>query len=420
MKKIVLLFLSVSTFCIQNSKAGGFKIALQGQKQTGMAGTGVGFAQDAATIYYNPAGMSFTTNQVNLGMSFLFPQTSFLEKGTNTIYNSVNQMFTPFSLYADCSLSKAIKLGLGVYTPFGTGVKYPSNWSGRYTLDEIELKTIFYQPTLSLKLGNNFSLGAGFIYATGDVMLRKDLPITSGTNYDVANAQLDGSGKGFGFNVGAYLKASDRFNLGATYHSKVTMKVDEGDAIFSNIPVALASTFPTHNTFKTDLALPSEIAVGLSYKITNELTIAIDFNHTMWKSFDSLGFDYALNTSAVSDKKSPRLYENASCIRFGAQLEASKHVNLRAGLFFDQTPVQDGYVAPELPDNNKVGLSAGATFKLDERFQLDLSLLYENVAAREQRNKETGLDGTFQTEVIAPGVGITYLFQKRTTKRKNY
>ncbi len=410
----------VSFLCVQQVFAGGFKIALQGQKQIGMASTGVGFAQDASTIYFNPAGMSFITNQVNGGMTGLFPSVSFLEKGTNNIYNTVNQMFTPFSLYASCNLSKSVKLGLGVYTPFGSGVKYPTDWSGRYVLDEISLQTVFIQPTLSFKVSNNFSLGGGFIYANGNVDLKRDLPITSGQNNTVAKAELNGDAQGIGFNVGAYLKASDRFSLGATYHSNVNMKVDDGVASFSNIPVGLSSTFPTSNKFKTELALPSELAVGLSYKITNELTIAIDFNHTFWKSFDSLGFDYAVNTSAVTDAKSPRLYENASCIRFGAQLAASKNVDLRAGVFFDQTPVQDGYVAPELPDNNKVGLSVGGSFKFTERLHLDLSLLYENVAAREQKNKESGLEGTFQTEVIAPGIGITYLFQKSTTKRKNY
>ena len=420
MKKIILLFISVTSAFVHQGYAGGFKVALQGQKQIGMGSVGVGFAQDAATIYFNPAGMSFITNQVNAGVNGLFPNTSFLEKGTNTIYNSVNQMFTPLSLYACGSLSKSVKVGLGVYTPFGTGVKYPTDWAGRYALDEIELQTVFIQPTLSFKLSNNFSLGGGFIFATGSVLLERDLPITSGQSQSVANAQLKGDGTGIGFNIGAYLKASDRLHLGATYHSKVNMNVDKGKATFSNIPVALSSTFPAKNTFKTSLALPSEVAVGLSYKVTDELTIGIDFNHTFWKSFDSLGFDYATNTSAVTDAKSPRLYENASCIRFGAQVAASKHVDLRGGVFFDQTPVKDGYVAPELPDNNKVGLSLGGTFKVDERFHIDLSLLYENVADRQQKNKETGLEGTFQTEVIAPGIGITYLFQKRTNKRKNY
>jgi len=44
------------------SQANGFKIALQGQKQIGMGGIGIAMPVDAATLYYNPAGLSFVSN----------------------------------------------------------------------------------------------------------------------------------------------------------------------------------------------------------------------------------------------------------------------------------------------------------------------------------------------------------------------
>jgi len=413
MKKLTLILFCCAGLCQKNLLfAGGFKVALQGQKQIGMASIGVGFAQDAATIYFNPAGLSFVKNQVNVGANLLFPSTSFFEKGTNTIYNSESQTFTPFSLYGSCSLSKSVKFGMGLYTPFGTGVKYPTDWAGRYIIHQISLQTVYAQPTLSWKVADNFSLGAGFIYSFGNVLIEKDIPVTSNQGDAIASAQLKGKGHGFGFNAGAYLQATENLSVGLTYHSRVNMKVNDGKAVFSNIPVGLASTFPSNNTFSSKLALPGEVGFGFSYKIVKDLTVAVDFNHTFWSSYDSLGFNYAVNTSAVTDAKSPRLYENASCVRFGAQYAASPKVSVRAGLFFDQTPVRDGYVSPELPDNNKTGLTAGGTFKLDESFILDISLLYENVPSRAQKNIESGLDGTFQTRVIAPGLGLTYIFNK--------
>ncbi|MBK7762056.1 MAG: outer membrane protein transport protein [Bacteroidetes bacterium] len=420
MKKIGLLFL----FCLalsltQKVMAGGFKVALQGQKQVGMAGTGVGFARDGATMYYNPGGLSFVKQQFNLGVSGLFPSTGFLEKGTNTVITSANKMFTPFSFYAHADVSKRIKLGLAMYTPFGTGIAYPADWSGRYILRKIDLKTVFIQPTVALKVSEKLGIGGGFIYSTGSMLLRKDLPITL-ANDEIASAELQGKARGTGYNVGAYFKANDKMELGITYHSKVKMKLDDGEAVFSNIPIGLSSTFPENNTFTTELNLPAELALGFSYKLHKGFTLAIDFNRTYWNSFDSLGFDYAINTSAVTDAKSPRLYQNSNCFRIGAQINASSKVDLRLGVFFDQTPVPDGYMSPELPDNNKTGVTFGGTFRVDERTHVDVSLIYEQLPDRYQRNKETGLDGTFQTRVIAPGVGLTYLFQKRMTKRKHY
>ncbi len=410
-------------FCLSASSltclGGGFKIGLQGQRQAGMGHTGVGFAQDAATIYFNPAGMSFVGSQINGGFFLLMPSTTFQDNNTNTLTHAVQQVYTPFSAYGQMKLSKRFHFGIGAYTPFGSGVLYPHEWTGRYILHSIELQSIFIQPTLSVKIADGFSIGAGYIFANGRVNLEKDIPVQNMNSTETPHAMLDGKGKGSGFNVGAYLQGS-KASFGITYHSKVNMKVNDGQAIFTNIPVALASSFPQGNTFDARLPLPAELAVGTSFKLSHRTTAAIDLNYTFWKSFDSLGFDYAQNSSSLSDTKSPRLYQNAFAIKAGLQHAATKNTTLRLGAWWDETPVQDGYVAPELPDNNKVGLTCGASFRTGERFFFDFSLVYESIRKRNQTNLETGLSGTFQTKVIAPGVGMTFLMQKRTYKRKKY
>lgn len=418
-KKILSFFLACSIFS-DNLFAGGSKVGLQGIKQIGMAHTGVGFAQDASTIYFNPAGMSFVINQFVGGMNALIPSTSFLEKGTNITTDATAQVFTPLAAYGQLKLSKRINVGIGAYTPFGSGVMYPAEWTGRYTLTEVSLQTIFIQPTVSFRITDKLSIGGGYIFANGRVNLEKDLPIASSTNSNDAHARLNGDAKGNGYNVGIYYKNDKRFNFGVTYHSEVTMNVDEGTADFTNIPTALSTTFPAKNTFVTELDLPAELAVGTSFKLNKRTTFAADFNYTYWKTFDSLGFDYGLNTSSVTDAKSPRLYENAMAFRAGIQYDASRNTQLRVGAFFDQTPIQNGYVSPELPDNDRLGLTAGASFKLEDRLQLDLSIMYQNVFKRTQTNKETGLSGTFHTKVLAPGAGLTWQIRKRTSYAKNY
>ena len=39
--------------------AGGFQLNLQGSRQLGMGHTGTGLVYDAATLFFNPGGMSF-------------------------------------------------------------------------------------------------------------------------------------------------------------------------------------------------------------------------------------------------------------------------------------------------------------------------------------------------------------------------
>lgn len=184
------------------------------------------------------------------------------------------------------------------------------------------------------------------------------------SNSTIASAQLKGAASGIGYNAGAYLHLNEQLSFGLTYHSKVLMKVKEGTANFKDIPTALTASFPATNTFTTTLALPSELSLGVAYRLADHVIFALDLNRTFWNSYDSLGFDYGVNTDKVTDAKSPRNYQDVSAIRVGVQYEMSSKFVFRTGFFYDQTPVKDGYVAPELPDNNKIGFTLGASVQV--------------------------------------------------------
>jgi long-chain fatty acid transport protein len=412
MKKLFLLNLMICSSFIIN--AGGFKIGLQGQKQIGMAHVGVGLALDASSIYFNPGALAFTPNNFTIGVTALVPHTQYLDSSTQIKTNTTNQTFTPFELYASYGINKKIVVGLGVYTPFGSGVNYPTGWTGRAVLNKISLQAIYFQPTISYKISENLSAGIGFIYSMGNVVLNKDIPLQGIADTVWGNANLSGKASGMGFNTGIYF-AKNKLSAGIAYHSKVAMSVSKGTATFTHIPYTAASYFP-NTTFTNSLPLPSELSFGAAYKLNSKLQLAADFNYTFWQSFDSLGFDYAANTLKLTDAKSARLYKNAFAIRIGAQYFANAKTIVRAGFFYDTTPTQVGYVSPELPDANKMGLSTGLSYKINKAFSIDASLLYENVSARGGKNLESNLAGTFATKAVGIGAGICYNFNTKAKK----
>lgn len=416
MKKLLLIAMALCTMQYV-ALAGGFKIGLQGIKQVAMAHTGIGLAQDATTIYFNPAGLTFVDNQINVGVHAIMPRVQFFDANTNIGTYAENQTFTPFSLYGSYHFKNTpLTGGLGVYTPFGSGVAYPTDWSGRFILTSINLTNVYIQPTLAVKVTDNLSFGAGVVYSLGHVDLQRQIPLTSNGGQDEASGQLEGNANGWGYNLGMYFKAGKTFTGGITYHSRVDMKVDNGSATFTNIPNAAIGSFP-NTAFTTELPLPSELGIGAAFKVKKDLTLAVDLNYTMWNSFESLGFDYAENTDRLTDDASPRNYENAWCARAGLQWDVSKRTTVRGGLFYDKTPVMDDFVNPELPDNDKAGVSIGGTYWLEDRLSIDFSFLYEDVAARKVLNTETLLHGTYRTKAFIPGVGVNYLFNKKVKKR---
>ena len=52
--------------------AGGYQVALQGQRQIGMGHTGTALAYDASSIFFNPGGLVFTKrNNITVGGSLI-------------------------------------------------------------------------------------------------------------------------------------------------------------------------------------------------------------------------------------------------------------------------------------------------------------------------------------------------------------
>lgn len=388
--------------------AQGYQVNLQGQVQQGMGGAGTALIQDGAALFYNPGGASFLRgNTVNVGVSPTISKAVFLDKNTNETSNTTSPVSTPFAAYGAFELkdSSKLKLGIAVYTPFGSTVEWENGWSGRYALTRLQLQAIFFQPTVSYKITDKIGIGAGFVYANGKVNLQKDIPVVD-NNGNTGHAELDGKANGFGFNAGIYFKPVEKFSLGLTYRSQVNMKVKKGEATFT-VPSALQTNFP-NGEFTASLPLPQVLTLGLAYMPTEKLSFALDINYVGWKAYDTLSFDYENNTTSLIDTKSARMYKNTFAFRAGAQYKIDSHFAARLGLAYGITPVQNGYVTPETPDANRVNYTAGIGYET-KHLKLDASFLFTHLK-RTDTNTETNLSGTFKTNVIAPGISIGYKF----------
>lgn len=402
-------FLFTYLFCANflNLSAQGFQVNFQGQKQQGMGFAGTALFQDAASIFYNAGSIAFSNeNSANVSVTPIFANVLYVDSATGGAYRTENPVGTPFCAYGLFQHKKLekFKFGIGIYTPFGSTVKWEDNWIGRFAITRLKLQAIYIQPTISYRLSKKIGIGGGFIYSKGSVNLQKDIPVQDSLgNY--SHVELNGKAAGFGFNLGVNFQVNDQFSMGLSYRSKIKMSVKKGEANFS-VPSSLASNFPNGN-FSGTLPLPDVATIGFAYKVSKKWTLAIDINHVGWKSYDTLAFDYALNTSSLLDTKSPREYKNIFAFRGGGEFRASKNLDLRFGGGFGFTPVQDGYLTPETPDANRIYGTLGISYRFTNRFSMDASLYYTHLK-RAGRNIETNLNGTFTTKALAPGFSLIY------------
>lgn len=392
--------------------AGGYQVNLASQRQIGMGHTGTGLETGTSSIFFNPGAMSYLRqNGVTIGASGIISRIAYRapEPGGATAAAD-NPLGTPFQVYAAYKVDELLTIGLGVYTPFGSTVNWGDEWNGRFGLNELSLEAIYIQPTVSYQLTDKLGVGIGFIYAIGGVNLQRSIPVQNQTGA-YGKAELDGSASGMGINAGVFFQASDKLSLGLNYRSKVEMKVSGGDVSFTNIPGALSTRFPEGTEFDARLPLPATLSLGVGFMPTEALTLAVDISRVGWSAYKSLRFDYTKNVNGAGFSDNARNYEDAYIYRIGAEYKVGDALALRAGAYYDNTPVQNGYLTPETPDADSRGLSAGIGYKVSDNISIDASFLYINKKERtDASNLSGGIAGTYKSVAYIPGIGLNFTF----------
>lgn len=392
------------------SSGQGFQVNLPGEKQIGMGGAGAGTSLDGAGIFYNPGSISFLKgNSIMGGFNPLILKVGYRGASPSTYRADFSSVSPPFTAYAVFGAdSSHFKFGLGVYTPFGGSAKWGNSWAGKYTLESLNLRSVFIQPTISYKINERLGIGAGFVIATGTVDLRKAIPVTDGAGND-GQAELKGNATGYGFNAGLFYKVTDNLSLGIGYRSAVNIKTKKGAASFQ-VPPSLNTQFPASNSFSNTLNLPGTLSLGAGYTPIPKLLLSAEIDYVNWSRYKSLSFNYGMTTPALQNSVSPRNYTDTYILKLGGQYSILKPLVIRAGIAYGRSPVKDGYVTPEAPDANRIELTAGLGYTASRHFTLDASFLFADIMKRSQVNTETNFGGTFKSLAYIPGLSVTYHF----------
>lgn len=410
MKKTLLTFLAATLFG-GSVWASGYQVLLQSNRSTAMGNIGVGLRPDPSSINFNPGALAMMRgNGIQVGANLIYSGIAYQPFGSDEVSYADNPVGTPFHAFAAFGAEESpLKFGLGVYTPYGSTVVWEDGWEGQFNLKQLSLTAIFVQPTISYRISEQLSVGAGFIYSFGGVNLQRniDLPMADGT---YSNVEFDGKAAGFGYNLGLYFVPNEKLSVGLNYRSRINMEVEEGEASF-NRPAAAAGQIPASTTFSSSLPLPSYLTIGATFRPTEKFMIGLDISRAGWGAYESLRFDFGDPVNGADFTEEERNYETAYTYKFGAEYQVAEAFKLRAGAYYDETAVQDGYLTPETPDANALGLTAGFGLNIGESLAIDGSVLYID---KEQRDNvsvfDDGLSGTFKSVALIPGLTLTYKF----------
>lgn len=412
-----LVSLSLLTLISSSALAGGYRISMQGNKQLAMGHTGVAVVNGAETMFFNPAGAVYLEDKFSFaaGASVLVADTKF----QNTTYgweNKTRNTGTPFYFYGNYQATDWLSVGLAVYSPYGSAVDWDRDWQGSHLVNNIDLKAIYFQPTIAVKVSKHFSFGGGPIFVNGGVTFDRNVSRSmTDENGNRTDVNIEAKGvTAWGWTAGYMVNLDDNLRLGLNYRSKIVMKANDGTATFHDVP-AFGEAMFKNGTIKAEMPLPAELTVGASYE-WNKWLFAFDYNRVYWRAYDALTIDFVDNP-AIGTSVNPRNYKDSSTYRLGVQYQATDALSLRAGWYYDESPVQPGYFAPETPRNDSRAYTGGLTYKFKNGIGVDLVFSYLHFSDTNssydyylEDGNYVSFGGTYKSAVTSGGLGISYSF----------
>ena len=211
--------------------AGGIQLWEIGTPDVGLAAAGWSArAQDAATLFKNPAGMNqLEVPQLEVGLQLGYGQFGF-EAGNGTTVPGNNGgnpvgLIPGGSLFWAQQVTDVVAVGVGVFSYFGSALSFDEGFVGRYNVEETLLVGFSLMPAVSFQITDWFALGAGFNIMLG-IFDFKEAVNNPGPMVPDGRLALNDTDVGFGADVGALFSIKEKTRLGLTYLSPVKLKFD--------------------------------------------------------------------------------------------------------------------------------------------------------------------------------------------------
>lgn len=391
--------------------AGGFRVSLQGVKQLAMAHTSA-HAEDASVAFFNPAGISFIPAKLSIAAGGFGAKSKVTYQSTSTLnsYETDNPIGTPVYAAVAYKLFDNVSVGFSVATPFGSTVQWPEDWSGREMVQKMELRSMFFQPMVSVKLAPWVAVGASYIYAKGSVDWDKAVTQLGGT----LNIK-DDKAKGHGFGFGFYFQPDQNWDVTVAYRSPINMEAENGTATFdisSSLFSSVGLDTNGQDKFKATLPLVEEFTLGATYKVTPNWKVSAEMNYTGWEKYDKLTLDFA-NAPVGNQANDPTIlatpknFHNTKTFRIGTEYKFNTMVAGRLGWYYDQSPYEDKWFIPETPSFDAHVITGGLGLKFGG-LGVDLALAKTFPKARTFNNKYYNFAGQAKAQSFYFGLGVNY------------
>jgi long-chain fatty acid transport protein len=450
--------LCVALFTATGSvQAGGFGVTVQSGTGGGNAATGHAMAEDASAMYYNPALlMSVPGRQLNGGVSLLNTDIEMNNAGS-TIPSAAagfpvigsdsaepgGLSVAPSFFYRGADLPNNLAYGIGVSAPYGVSTEYEDDSFARYEASESSLKTLNINPAIAWRVNEQFDIGAGLNLQVGQAVLARAvdaylvcqrfvlagqasaatcgaLGLTSASNAATdSTVSIEADAVGYGFNVGAAYRPTDKTTLSLGLRSAVTLEFEgEADFTHNNLAAlgdaALTAAGLNDQDAETELEMPASASFAVAHQVSDKLTVHGDVTWTQWSSVPEIRIKFP--ETGAADSVSDLQWEDTVRVGAGLTYQFNDRMKLRAGIAHDPTPIPSPeHRTPRAPSSDNLWVSAGMSYQLNKQMDFDVGLSLVHPADSSVNYTAPGASdyttrASVESEVFVGAVSLNYRF----------
>ena len=358
---LALATVVVSLALTEASEAGGLFLTEFGTEDVGLAGAGwAARAQDASTLFKNPAGMSrLEGNQFQGGLQALYFQGGFSPEvaqfGGGGGGNPVGVAPGMSGFYVH-SLGKDFKVGLGMLQNFGLALAYGDGWAGRYYVKRAALVGVTFAPVASYRVNEQISIGGGpnimVAYLKTTSNINNVLPLGTGDG----QLEVKDTTAGVGGQFGVLYEPTKGTRVGVTYYSPIKLNFSDTPA-FSNLGTiggALQSRGLLNRNLDLGMTVPQHVILSGYHELSNAWAVMGDFGWENWSKFGEVDVAITggqLNPSLTTTSN----YDDTYHVGVGSQYRLNPEWLLNGGFAYDSSMVSAA--------NRSLALPSGATYK---------------------------------------------------------
>ena len=381
LKKTLLAGALSSLFAVAagGTHAAGFALIEQSGSGMGNAFAGAAaVAEDASTVYFNPAGMSLLEgSQFAVAGHVIAVSSKFSGTATNPLAlgggaatggngGDAGETAVVPNGYIVMPVSDRMHFGVGVSVPFGLATEYDADWIGRFQGVRSELATLNINPSVSYKASDTISIGGGVNYQLADAELTNAVVLGPGLT---GKTKLEADDDGWGWNLGVLIKLAPSTRIGVSYRSEIDYDLEgsvttTADATGTVVGVASGASH-------AEVTFPDMLSLSVAHDVSDRLQLLADVTQTGWSSINEIK---VINSTTGGTRDVLEFdFDDAMRYSIGANYRWSDAWMLKAGVAFDETPVKaaDSRTV-RLPDSDRTWISIGGQVRLGSNGRLDL------------------------------------------------